>query len=497
MASASPEVLLISAILNTQDSTTAVVAGVTAEMFHGYREEYEWIDKYISNHSRTPSKGAFREAFSEAVLKKDIDDVELYAEEVKENHSRQLMLQGMKRAQDAIRQGDMKRASMLIHETSVAVEGSLLGGSFDSDIFSDFEDIEREVLERKRRMEETGFSGIPTGFPTLDELTGGIQPGWFVIVCARSGVGKTRSLTRMSCAAAFSGFVSQYDALEQSRSEIAMQVHAFASSEFGTETFKSLDLAQGKGYDEKSYRRFLRTISTRVQGKMHVADNRNVSIGPATINAQIKRNHPDIFFLDYLTLMEGADDWQSSANLVTSLSQTAKRTGCAIVTAAQINRKGAESKEIDLEHLSVTDRLGSDADLVVVVERFDNCRTVVRMKVIKFRHGPSGYTFYLKFDPNQGVMEEITYEQACDFRDMEPADKEEQREAKIFIPRKKGSFAATAENRKAKGTLQKPAVRRVKAPEDSPVPRIPRPSAKRSTSRTAPSRPTRGYQREQ
>jgi replicative DNA helicase len=491
VASAStPEVLLISAILNTQDSTTAVMAGVTPEMFYGFREEYEWLSKHIENHHRTPSKGAFRENFPELVLKKDVDDVELFAEEVKENHSRQLMLKGMKKAQDAIRAGDMKRASMLIHETSIEVEGSLLGGSFDSDIFTDFEDIEREVLARKKRMEETGFSGIPTGFPTLDELTGGIQPGWFVIVCARSGVGKTRSLTRMSCAAAFSGFTSQYDALEQSRAEIAMQVHAFASSEFGTETFKSLDLAQGKGYDEKGYRRFLRTISTRVQGKMHVADNRHVSIGPATINAQIKRNNPDIFFLDYLTLMEGADDWQSSANLVTALSQTAKRSGCAIVTAAQVNRKGAESKEIDLEHLSVTDRLGNDADLVVVIERFGNCRTVVRMKVIKFRHGPSGYTFFLKFDPNQGVMEEITYEQACDFRDMESAEEESKREERKFIPRKKGSFAETAKTRK---TGEKASVRRVRAADDPEQPKTPRLPSRRPR---ATSKPVRRYQRE-
>jgi replicative DNA helicase len=466
----SPEVLLISAILNTQDSTTAVMAGVTADMFHGFREEYEWLSKYIENHSRVPSRGAFREAFSEVVLKKDVDDVELFADEVKQNHSRQLMLRGMKRVQDAIRMGDMPRASMLLHEVSVDVEGSLLGGSFDTDIFRDFEDIEREVLERKKRMEETGFSGIPTGFPTLDSLTGGLQPGWFVLVCARSGIGKTRSLTRMSCAAAFSGYTAQYDALEQSRAEIAMQVHAFASSEFGTETFKSLDLAQGKGYDEKSYRRFLRTISSRVQGKLHVADNRHVTIGPATINAQIKRNNPDVFFLDYLTLMEGNEDWQSSANLVSSLSRTAKRTGCTIVTAAQINRKGAESKEIDTEHLSVTDRLGQDADLIVVVEKFQGCQSVVRMKVIKFRHGPSGWTFYLKFDPNQGVMEEITYEEACDLRDSEKDKQETVRETKKFVPRKKGSFAKTAETRQK---AKEAPVRRVKPPEGSGVPRLP------------------------
>lgn len=488
----SPEILLISAIMRSRDCTTAVMAGVTPEMFYGYREEYEWLSKYVENRGRTPSRGAFREAFSEIVLK-NVDDVELFSEEVKDNHSRQLMLKSMKRVSTAIQQKDIKRASALLHEASIEVESSLLGSSFDSDIFQDYGDIEKEVLDRKRRMEATGFSGIPTGFPTLDELTGGIQPGWFVIVCARAGVGKTRSLTRMSCAASFSGFISQYDALEQSRAEIAMQVHAFVSSEFGQGTFKSLDLAKGTGYSETEYKRFLRETSRQVAGKMHVADNRYVTIGPAVIKAQIKRNNPDIFFLDYLTLMEGADDWQSSANLVTSLSRCAKRTGCAIVTAAQINRKGAESKEVDTEHLSVTDRLGQDADLVVVVEKFGGCQSVVRMKVIKFRHGPSGYVFFLKFDPNQGVMEEITYQEACDIRDNEKDAQEEVREVKKFTPRKKGSFAATAKTRKA---AKKPAEAPVTSSEPRRVPRTPQAVPKRTQPRSVPPGPVRRYRRD-
>ena len=97
----SPETLLISAILKTKDSTTAVMAGVTPEMFYGFREEYEWLTKYIDNHSRVPSKGAFRETFTEVALK-DVDDVEDYSEKVKKSHSRQLMLKGLTRVKNAI-----------------------------------------------------------------------------------------------------------------------------------------------------------------------------------------------------------------------------------------------------------------------------------------------------------------------------------------------------------------------------------------------------------
>jgi replicative DNA helicase len=404
------------------------------------------LENYIKNHGRTPSVGIFRESFPECVLKR-VDDVGETVRMVKRKHSRQLMLQAMHKINAALRQEDFLLASKLMSEASLDAQASLLDHTYDGDIFQDFEDIEKEVLARQKKLAETGFSGIPTGFPTLDELTGGIQPGWFVVVAARAGIGKTRNLIRMACAASFSGFSTQYDALEQSRPEIAMQVHAFASSEFGQDVFKSLDLAQGKGYDPKGYRRFLRELSANVQGKMHVADNRRVQINETTIRAQIKRNNPDILFLDYLTLVEGADDWQSTANLTTGLARVGKQSGCAIVTAAQINRSGASAREMGTEHLAATDRLGWDADLLIVVQRFRGCHSVLELSIPKFRHGPDGHRFYLKFDPNQGVMEEITYEQAEELKDQEADKKDEQRAKPKFTPRKKGSFAATAKTR--------------------------------------------------
>lgn len=456
-----PELLLISSILRSKDTITAVAEGITPDMIYAYPEEYAWVDKYIANHGRTPSVGAFRETFPDVVLKK-VDDVGEYVDLVKKKHSRQLVLQGWHRVNTALRAGDMRLATSLMAAAAADAQMSLMESGYDGDIFTQFEDIEKEVLARQKKMKETGFSGIPTGFPTLDELTGGLQPGWFVVVAARAGIGKTRSLVRMACAAAFSGFSGQYDALEQSRPEIAMQVHAFASSEFGQSVFKSLDLAQGKGYDPRSYRRFLRELSTSVKGKLHVADNRRVQINKSVIDAQIKKNKPDILFLDYLTLVEGSDDWQSTANLTTSIARSAKESGTTIVTAAQINRNGAGAKEVGTEHLSATDRLGQDADLLIVVQRFRGCHTVLELTIAKYRHGPDGYKFYLKFDPNQGEMEEITYEQAVELKDQEEDKKDQERAKPKFIPRKKGSFAATAKTRQEG---QKPPLRAAKRVE--------------------------------
>lgn len=432
-------------MLHTKDHVLPAARGVTSEMFYGYREAYEWIEDYIAQYRRTPSMGAFRDVFEDISLKRDVDDVEEYIERVREEHSTRVLRSALQKVVKKLGSGDIEEAIKLMNSGAIEAETSLLGNGRDGNIFEDFGDIQDEILRRKKRAEQTGFAGIPTGFPTLDELTGGIQPGWFVLISARAGVGKTRSLIRMACAAAFSGYMVQYNALEQTRAEIAMQVYSFASSEFGHSVLKSLDLAQGKGFETGAFLKFLQSMRETIQGKLHVADNTRGAITTATMASQIERNKADIVFLDFLTLMEGADDWQSTANLSTNIKRLAQRYRRPIVTAAQVNRKGVEGRDQGLDTLAGSDRLGQDADLVINAQKFS--KSVICMTVVKFRHGPEGQKFYLKFDPNMGVMEEITYDQAMDIRDKD-GDKEEREKAKVFKPRQKGSFHQAAIARK-------------------------------------------------
>lgn len=472
------ESMLISAMLHLRDHVTPAARGVTAEMFYAYREAYEWIETYIVQYNKTPSMGAFHEKFDDVPLRKNVDDLELYVSEVRENYSRQVLLRGLDAVTGQLKRGNVQEAIRMLSAASVSAEASLLGHDNDGDVFQDFEDIEKEVIARKRRKEKTGFAGIPTGFPTLDQLTGGIQPGWFVLVTARPGTGKTRTLVRMACAAAFSGYTAQYDALEQTRPEIAMQVHSFASSEFGLGTMRSLDMARGDLDDVRGYKDFLRRLKNRVQGKLHIADNRRTRIGGATISAQIERNKAEVVFLDYISLVDGAVDWQTLSNLSTSLKQTAQQYAVPIITAAQINRDGAKSSDPDLDNIAGADRLGQDADLVVNVRRYSH--SVVEMSVIKFRHGPHGWKFYLKFDPNNGVMEEITYEQAMDLKDKDMAKEDEEKVKPKFVPRKKGSFEETARQKREAEALSAQEARRAAERRST---RVTRPSGRPDRSR--------------
>jgi replicative DNA helicase len=443
--------MLISAIINSGDHITASSNGVTHKFFHSYPDESRWIENYISRHRRAPSKSAFRSKFPSFKITKSADDVAFFCDEVRLSHATAELSIAVEDILSDMEDGHVLDALKKMNRSSLSIVSAMSGESNDSDVISNYTDVLDEVKRRMARRADFGQAGIPTGFPTLDERTGGPQPGQVWIWAARLGQGKTWSLVRNAAAAVFSGFNVQYDALEGSRPEIAMRFHTFASSEYGREVFKNSDLSMGQNFSPRRYKEFLQSLRNDVKGKMHIADTSKGPISPLSIAAQIERNTPDAVFLDYITLMDTADasgdDWKSIGRLSAALKQVAQQYQVPIIAAAQLNRSAAIGKDLaGPEALAESDAIGRDADAVITMRQLS--KHVIAFKLVKYRHGRDGYLWYTKFLPNTGHFEEITFDEAQDaISDDKDAEVEDDF---TFKPRKKGSYKAASEARHTK-----------------------------------------------
>ena len=453
---ANPEQLLISSVIMTKDHITASTKGISKNFFHSYPDEWAWIERYITQHRRTPSRAAFKSKFPAFKLVTNADDTQHFCEEVRDTHANVMLSTALEDILSHMEEGSVQDAVKKMHSAALAVDSALVGESHDADIITSYEDVLDEVMRRVARQGDYGQAGIPTGFPTLDERTGGPQPGQVWIMAARLGQGKTWSLARMACAAAFSGFNIQYDALEGTRPEIAMRIHTFASSEYGKEVFKNLDLSMGQNFSPRAYKEFLHSLRNDVKGRMHIADTTKGPISPLSIAAQIERNKVDAVFLDYITLMDGNgtgdDDWKSIGKLSKSLKQVAQQYQTPIIAAAQLNREAANMKDLaGPDKLAESDAIGRDADAVITARQLS--KHVMAMKLAKFRHGRDGYVWYCKFLPNTGHFEEITFDEAQDtIADDKDAEVEDDYK---FKPREKGSFKKTSEAKHSKRVVKK------------------------------------------
>ena len=417
----SPEVYLISAILRTGDITTALQAGIDAEQFHACRNEWTWLTDYLIKHRKVPSKVAFRQQFPAFTIKA-VDDVGHYTAMVRSNHARRELTKALRTAADMLAVDDIDAAVAHMHHEIVSISASMGSATDDSDIITNWEDTFKEVSGRVERVGLRGMAGIPTGFATLDERTGGPQPGHIWVVAARLNVGKSWAMVRMATAAIMDGYAVQYNALEQTRADVSMRIHTFLSGSIGKELFRNLDLSQGRNFDLDSYKAFLTGMKDHVEGRLHVSDTSRGRVSPLTIAAQIERNRPDIVFIDYLTLMEktGTGDWLSVAKLSADVKEVAMRYNIPIVVASQLNRERGIAKRgepVGAEAISQSDAVGQDADAVVTMAPVS--KSVLAMKLVKYRHGLAGFKWFTQFQPSEGIFKEISHDKAMTLKDQD------------------------------------------------------------------------------
>lgn len=410
------ESLFISAVLRQEDHKSPILAGVKPSWFVSHADEWDWIDRYIRRHNRTPSKSLFKTKFPDFKLLVS-DDVEYCLEELREDHLRRSLVSTVNSVIGKVQ--DDKPPHEIMSELSTTIlnlQADTDGVANESDVIDDMDMVYNEVAKRYERAVAHGQSGIPTGFATLDLVTNGPQPSDYWIVAARLGQGKTWTLLRMACTAVYRGFTVQYDALEQSRAQITMRAHSFLSSDHAMKSFQSQDLINGKGFDLIKYKEFLEELKGKLSGRLIVNDTSRGRVTPSTIAAQIERNKPDIVFIDYLTLMNNhTGDWQALSALSAEMKGIAMRYEVPIVAAAQINRTAIGEDLPGAEHLAGADAIGQDADAVITMKQVT--QRVVKMKLAKYRHGRDGQVWFNEFVPNSGKFFEISGDTAKDLMD--------------------------------------------------------------------------------
>lgn len=417
----SSEALLISAVIRTGEYQTLAAQGITSAMFLVHDHEMKWLESYIQRTNKVPSKQALRQQFPDFTLYK-VDDTEHWCEEVRKDHKRQSLVNLMDDVLNAL-DGDNEEQALAMLQTGITHINTISGGiNPDFDVFEEWQTIYDDVSDRVDRVRATGFAGVPTGFKTLDDITGGLQGGWFAVVAARLGQGKTWTGVRMAWAAASTHHRCTYFSLEQSKFQIAMRVHAFGSRQYAKKAFNPMDLNRGHGFDLRDYKKFLETLQqNRGKGAFYINDTSRGIVTPSTIGAVIQTKQPDIVFIDYLTLLGAtSDDWRGTAKLSSELQSVAQRYNVPIVAMSQVNRLGISSEPPGAEHLSQADAIGQDADLVLTMSQ--KSKSVMKMRLAKFRHGPGGDTWHARFSPGTGEYEEIGHDEALDLID---ADNEE------------------------------------------------------------------------
>jgi replicative DNA helicase len=404
---------LISALINSQDVQAAPRFGVNDHMLISHANEYRWLVSFPLAFGHQPSVESLIAKFPEFPYSEDYTDVAFICSEVRQSHDHRQLVKAVRTASEALYAGDVDEAFESL--AGVARSGhtsshELRNVLHDMSVLDDYED----VIEK-----------IALPWKTPQEITGGLGKGDLWYWAARLGQGKSWSLAAVVRQALFDGKRVVMFSLEMPKRQVITRIHSALAPELGIKVRHS-DL-HGRAYDPISYRKLLGKIKEEVPGELFVIDTSKGSISTSDV-ASLTQGM-DLVLIDYAGLLaspfggRAVDDWRTMAAISNNLKEIAITNDLPILAAAQINREGdtTGTRPPKVKNLAQSDALGQDADVVITHKQLS--KTVMVSSVEKNRHGESEALWFNRFLPNEGRFEEINYERARDFVDVDQ-DKE-------------------------------------------------------------------------
>lgn len=233
---------------------------------------------------------------------------------------------------------------------------------------------------------------VPTPWPELNGLlSGGLHPGRSFVVAGRPGSGK--SLTGLNCAqtAAEQGFVVLVISAEMSQFEVTGRLLA-AGGEAEYAEITRFDMSPD------TTRRITEYGETYRDMPLWVIDRSGITIEYiAAVARSMKRTTGlDLIVIDYLQLLDPTERKvireQQVAHISRSIKRLSRELGCAIITAAQLNRENTKTdRRPTVADLRESGSLEQDADAVILLhheETTDGRSTgMVTLIVAKSRFG--------------------------------------------------------------------------------------------------------------
>ena len=233
------------------------------------------------------------------------------------------------------------------------------------------------ITDIQDRQDKTGLSGVPSGFPTLDQITQGWQPSDLIILAARPSVGKTAfSLNIARNAAVDHHMPVAFFSLEMSARQLAKRL---ATSETGLSADKIKGAIRLEPYEWEQLEYKIKDLA---KAPLYIDDTPGLPLMEFRTKAKnlVKNKGVRLIVVDYLQLMQGPAELrgmreQEVAAISRTLKATAKELDVPIIALSQLSRQAVQrtggAGKPQLSDLRESGSIEQDADMVIFIHRPD------------------------------------------------------------------------------------------------------------------------------
>lgn len=239
-----------------------------------------------------------------------------------------------------------------------------------------------------------------SGFPSVDAAKqGGFRRGELIVFVGKPGKGKSAVLGHVAVANVMAGKNVLFLTLENAKATVVTRIIA---------CMMKVPMDQIH-LDRINIKQRFMALKKQIEGGLRIEESPGGAVGMEELRGILERLKrigdfiPDVVILDYLGEMKpdkqnSRYEWlETRAQEIRSL---ASEYGCAMITAAQTNRKGEETSIVTAYELGDCYGIFRKADMLITLnaDEQERARNLMRLYVDKNRQGKSGFIVWLSAD---------------------------------------------------------------------------------------------------
>jgi replicative DNA helicase len=436
----SAEAFLISALVDEGSVKKAFQAGIGAEDFEMHDEEFEWIVHRAENRKPITPR-LFKKAFPEFDFILGRERVGDLIDELKQERA---FLTISSAIDDTLSDLDQDNAVQKAVQLRELLSNAVKNYSPVSDVLikHDFQSHLDEQKELQIIRENGEVAGISTGLKNLDHHWGGLTPATTYVVLGRPGDAKSSLLGKFAVEAMLQGYRVGFFSPEMTERKHRCRFSTLLSAKREiqeacglTGAFRNRALKDGRGYNIKTYKRFLEYCDQEIKGEicLFTQKYRRNKMSPAYIESRIEDLGLDLVVIDPIYKLRSPRKRQLKheeiADIVDSLQDLSMGFNIPLVMSNQANRAlvGSRGEAPTQDSSFGSDAPAQEADVVIGVKNFKEDR-LIRLNCSKNRDGET-FKFEIAFWPNVGKMDDITQIKGDYFNGYDPEKMEELQDA--------------------------------------------------------------------
>jgi replicative DNA helicase len=400
------ELRLLSKVLDSRDVTPLFDNGVKDSWFVDPEVKRVWVfvREHFAKYAECPSLDVIHKNFPTWKQHESQDSINYLIDSVVASRRAASVLKMMESAATVLDSSrDHEEALRIFQSGIVGLEEDGLGKTHDLNLVDEPQKRWDEYTFRKNN---PGLLGTATGFPSIDQVTGGLQPGQLIVIVAPPKTGKSTVALQIAQNVHLQDKSVMFQSFEMSNHEQQTRYDAMRARISHTRLINGLLEPE----EEARYQAKLRSMEN-MRKPFWLVDSANGST-VSGIASKISVLHPDVVFIDgvYLMIDEQtgeANTPQAITNITRSLKRMAQKYKVPVVITTQVLNWKMRKGQVTADSIGYSSSFHQDADVIFGLQREDeNVDDTRILKVLESRNS-GRMEIALIWDWSTGTFREI------------------------------------------------------------------------------------------